>query len=295
SLFISTAGNVGIGTTTPGTYKLNIDGTGYLNTSAWVYASDIRLKENINYLGGGLDKILQLKPAKFDYIVGEKNQLGFIAQDVQGVIPEAVIFNEGSGMFGLKSDFIVPYLVNAVKELNAKIASSTMATSTLQASQGTIDLTTLNADLNLNGFAILNVKSIAGMNGLWKIDENGNITAQSVQTQALTVGGGVASGVTVYDRQTSAPTCIYIEGGAIKTSDGACGQTQNTGTVAEIIPASDSVPPATSTTTPDIIPMATTTPPVVEEPLVATSTPEIIIATSTPDLPAQAGTSTTTP
>ena len=116
-------GNVGIGTTNPGTYKLNIAGTGYLGAAEWVYGSDKRLKENIAYFNGvsGLNKIIELKPAKFDYIGGDKNQLGFIAQDVQGVIPEAVVADKTTGMLGLKTNFIVPYLVEAVKELAAAL------------------------------------------------------------------------------------------------------------------------------------------------------------------------------
>ena len=145
----------------------------------------------------------------------------------------------------------------------------------------TANTTSLNRDLNINGFSILNVKSISGMNGLWKIDENGNITAQSVNTQSLTIGGGIASGVTIYDRTSGSPTCIYIEGGVIKTSSGACGATTNAGTEAiiETAPAADSTNSPQATTTPDIIPTATTTPDIIP---VATTTPEIIpIATST--------------
>jgi hypothetical protein len=64
---------------------------------------------------------MQLKPAAFDYISGSKNNLGFIAQDVQEVIPEAVsVTNPETGMLGLKTDFIIPYLVNAIKELKTK-------------------------------------------------------------------------------------------------------------------------------------------------------------------------------
>ncbi len=173
----------------------------------------------------------------------------------------------------------------------------------LAAKGGTGDLAsmvTVNSDINMNGFALVNVKSITGLNGLWRIDENGNITAQSVETQKLTVGGGTASGVTVYDRVSGSPTCIYIEGGVIKTSDGACGTTQNAGAPAVIIPASDSVPPVatstppvTSTTTPDIIPVATTTPEILPPAVDSTSSPQ---ATTTPEIivpPAE--TATTTP
>ncbi|HNO26126.1 MAG TPA: tail fiber domain-containing protein, partial [Leptospiraceae bacterium] len=98
------------------------DGVGYLKAASWTYGSDKKMKKNIRYLDNDLDKILKLRPAKFDYIQGSKNQIGFIAQDVQEVIPEAVEpINDGNGsdLLGLKSEFIVPYLVNAVKELKS--------------------------------------------------------------------------------------------------------------------------------------------------------------------------------
>jgi hypothetical protein len=97
-------------------------GAGFLNSSAWSYGSDRRIKENINYIETGLDKVLALKPATFDYIEGLKNNIGWIAQDVQEVIPEAVsVSNEETGMLALKTDFLVPYLVKAIQELKAEI------------------------------------------------------------------------------------------------------------------------------------------------------------------------------
>jgi hypothetical protein len=100
------------------------DGYGYLRAAAWAYGSDRRLKGNIKYFGNGLSKIMQLKPARFDRISGEKNQLGFIAQDVQEIIPEAVtVADNQTGYLGLKTDFIIPYLVNAIKEQQKEIES----------------------------------------------------------------------------------------------------------------------------------------------------------------------------
>ncbi|MBI2635253.1 MAG: hypothetical protein HYW79_01785 [Parcubacteria group bacterium] len=171
---------------------------------------------------------------------------------------------------------------------------------TLAASGGTGDLafmTTASGDLNLDGHSLLNVKSISGLNNLWSIDENGNITAQSVQTQSLTIGGGAASGVTIYDRSTSAPKCIYIEGGVIKTSDGACGTTTNAGTQALIsnsqAPIFNEAPMTndqTATTTTSIL-SATSTPEIapVSEAIVATSTEPVIVSTTTMEM------ATTTP
>ncbi len=274
----------------------------YGNTSGCLSPpSSIRWKNNIKPLENSLDKVLNLRGVSFDYDQehGGQHDIGMIAEEVGKIIPEVVIFEE-DGVYakGINYSRLTVVLTEAIKELNANInniASTTVflqnqvnaliATSTLQAKNGTIDLTTLNSDLNLNGFSLLNVKSITGMNGLWKIDESGNITAQSVQTQALTIGGGNASGVTIYDRETTAPKCIYIEGGVIKTSDGACGATTNAGTAAAIITASSPIPMAVSpelvsTSTPIII--ATTTP-----------TTAILTATTTPIAPVP--TATTTP
>lgn len=113
---ITTAGNVGIGTTDPGTYKLYVNGTGYLGAAAWVYSSDRRLKENISPLPYGIDTVMKLRAKKFDYIKGEKNNLGFIAQEVQETLPELVTTGSG-GMLGLKTDMLIPVLVSAMQEL----------------------------------------------------------------------------------------------------------------------------------------------------------------------------------
>jgi hypothetical protein len=113
-------GNVGIGTASPGTYKIYINGTGYLNTTAWAYSSDRRLKENISFIQSGLSIIEQLKPVKFDYIKGEKKQAGFIAQEVQKVLPDIITKGE-DGMLAMKTESIIPYLVKAVQEQQKEI------------------------------------------------------------------------------------------------------------------------------------------------------------------------------
>ena len=98
------------------------NGGGYLKASAWTYGSDRRLKENIIDVENGIEMVLKMKPKHFDYIDGTKNNLGFIAQDIEKIIPEAVsITNEQNKTLGLKTDFLVPYLVKAIQELEAKI------------------------------------------------------------------------------------------------------------------------------------------------------------------------------
>jgi len=54
--------------------------------------SDYRLKENVDYDFNALDRVAQLKPARFNWISDETNTLvdGFLAHEVQDIVPEAI-------------------------------------------------------------------------------------------------------------------------------------------------------------------------------------------------------------
>ncbi|MBI4457669.1 hypothetical protein HY633_01765, partial [Candidatus Uhrbacteria bacterium] len=55
------------------------------------------------------------------------------------------------------------------------------------ASSGADDLATISGDLDLHGHAMLNVRSIAGANGSWSIDESGLLKIKEVVTEKLTL------------------------------------------------------------------------------------------------------------
>jgi hypothetical protein len=107
---------------------------GYLySVGAWS-GSDRRLKENITDLSNGLNKILGLKARKFDFIDGFKDQYGFVAQEVQEVIPDAVsVFQEEDQMLAVKMDFITPHLVKAIQELSTKLDQANTKIAALEA------------------------------------------------------------------------------------------------------------------------------------------------------------------
>jgi hypothetical protein len=71
-----------------------IVGTITTNGSATAYntSSDYRLKENVDYDFNALDRVAQLKPARFNFISDETNTLvdGFLAHEVQDIVPEAI-------------------------------------------------------------------------------------------------------------------------------------------------------------------------------------------------------------
>ena len=94
---------------------------------AYVNISDVRTKTNIEPATAGLQAVLALNPVKFERISTGAREVGFVAQEVQGVLPEAVV----AGGFGLPdddepalavvSDTIVAALVRAVQELAARV------------------------------------------------------------------------------------------------------------------------------------------------------------------------------
>lgn len=127
---IISSGNVGIGTSSP-SYTLHVNGS-VAGTSAYNNLSDARLKKNVVPLTAGLALIAQLQPVRFDWrSVSERSvgknfdlpaekQIGFIAQDLNTVLPEAVSTAKGKdAIMSVAESKVVPILVAAVKELKA--------------------------------------------------------------------------------------------------------------------------------------------------------------------------------
>ena len=87
--------------------------------------SDRKYKENIKPIESALDKAMQLQGVTFDWkdsesILDIKEDIGFIAQDVEKVLPELVRDN-GKGNLSLRYQGITPVLLEAIKELKAEI------------------------------------------------------------------------------------------------------------------------------------------------------------------------------
>ena len=120
-----------------GNMYVRSDSYGYLNDSAWHYISDLRMKENISDILEGLSIISELKPKHFDYIDGAKNRIGFIAQDVQEILPNLVtISDEKTGMLALQTDALIPILVKAIQEQQCTICSQASMINTLKTCLG---------------------------------------------------------------------------------------------------------------------------------------------------------------
>ena len=130
SLALQTAGgSVGIGTASP-SYTLHVNGS-VAGTSAYNNLSDRRLKKNIVPIAGALAIIEQLQGVRFDWRKPDERtvgkhlnlpvndpQVGFIAQEVQKVLPQAVtVADSGDHLMSTQESKVVPVLVEAVKQL----------------------------------------------------------------------------------------------------------------------------------------------------------------------------------
>jgi hypothetical protein len=86
-------------------------------TTNWNGASDLRLKKDITNSVYGLAEILKLRSVTYKLKEGDdRAHLGFIAQEVQPVIPEVVSPSNKNGMLGIEYGSLVPVLAKAIQE-----------------------------------------------------------------------------------------------------------------------------------------------------------------------------------
>lgn len=96
--------------------------------TSWTSSSDERLKNITGEIENALDKVGQLRAAKFTWKSDTNNKphVGLIAQDVQAVLPEVVnstayIMDDDTEYLGVNYDQVIPLLVASIKELKAEV------------------------------------------------------------------------------------------------------------------------------------------------------------------------------
>ena len=120
--------NDGSKVSSPG-YNLMVIGT--IHHNGIYTGSDSRIKTNVSNIETAVDTVNQLQGVTFDWKTNEElgfevparsdgRQYGFIAQDIEQVIPE-IVQGDGDDIKSLKYDALIPVLVEAIKELKAEI------------------------------------------------------------------------------------------------------------------------------------------------------------------------------
>ncbi len=118
---------IGMGVNDPG-FRLDLpnianpDGRGRANR--WDTYSSSRWKDNVKTIDGALDKVMQLRGVSFDWKPehGGTHELGFVAEEVGGVVPELVTWEaDGKWAKGLAYDRVTALTVEAIKEQQRQI------------------------------------------------------------------------------------------------------------------------------------------------------------------------------
>ena len=128
-VMVTPSGNVGIGTSAPN-LKLSVSGDASKSVGggSWQVFSDERLKNIKGNFNSGLNAVMQLQPIRYQYkqnnalgLKSETENVGFGAQSLQKVIPEAVTKNS-NGYLMVNNDPILWTMLNAIKEQQKEIA-----------------------------------------------------------------------------------------------------------------------------------------------------------------------------
>jgi len=86
---------------------------------ATYHSSDINLKKNINTLTNCYDIVSDLNPVGFKWIKDNKDNVGFIAQEVEQIIPSIV--SDTDEYKAIAETKIIAYLVGAIQELDKEL------------------------------------------------------------------------------------------------------------------------------------------------------------------------------
>ena len=128
-------------------FTYNQSGVGNVSTNGsnctFNSTSDYRLKQNVQPMTGALAKVALLKPVTYNWIRENQAGEGFIAHELQEVVPEAVVGTkdavdeEGNPVYqAIDQSVLVATLTAAIQELNAKVDAQATTITALQAKVG---------------------------------------------------------------------------------------------------------------------------------------------------------------
>jgi hypothetical protein len=119
-MVIDTNGNVGIGTTNPGSYRLNVNGD--VNATSYNASSDYRIKENVVPISDTSYNIDNIRPVTYTNTKMEKQDFGVIAHELQEQIPFLVNGEkDGEHHQSVNYNGLIGLLLNEVQQLKKRV------------------------------------------------------------------------------------------------------------------------------------------------------------------------------
>ena len=118
--------SIGTPSSNTGIGSINVNSSS--NGVVYATSSDYRLKTDVQPMTGCIDKVKQLKPVTYKWKNNNSNGQGFIAHELQAVIPESVtgskdaIDAQGKPVYqGIDTSYLVATLTSALQEAVARI------------------------------------------------------------------------------------------------------------------------------------------------------------------------------
>jgi hypothetical protein len=105
-------------------YNTTLRGSWDITTGVYSASSDERVKKNVEELTGVTDKIMKLRPKKYNFTSqknGEKKYIGLIAQDVMELFPEFVYYHKESDSYTMDYAGLSVVAIQALKEQKSEI------------------------------------------------------------------------------------------------------------------------------------------------------------------------------
>jgi hypothetical protein len=128
--------------------------------------SDLSTKKNVKKIDNALGTILKLRGVIYDYnekafqntsltkmpklLEENKNRIGFIAQEVQEVLPQLVEYDDSTDLNYLNYEGIIPILVEAIKELQSEVEKLNSEMKSKSDNQNLKSATDISADIILS-------------------------------------------------------------------------------------------------------------------------------------------------
>lgn len=115
ALRIASSGSVGIGTTNP---SERLDVSGNVKAIGFISTSDRRLKTNLEKVSG-LETLERLTGYRFDWKASGETEYGVMAQEVESVLPHAVVTDPVSKIKSVRYNSLIAPVIESIKELSA--------------------------------------------------------------------------------------------------------------------------------------------------------------------------------
>jgi len=193
--------------------------------TGWSCSSDERLKQNIVSVENGLDVISQLRGVTFNWRADQTGaqQDGFIAQEVQKILPELVTTDSQTGFLSLNKDGILPYIVNAIQAQQKQIDTLKTTSSTTVASVDVLQALadskaiTFGGDVVINGNVLIKgtIKGNADTRGTVVVPagslQAGHTFSPAYTTAPYVVVSPVNKSVLYHVQTTTSGFTVYID------------------------------------------------------------------------------------